>query len=63
MKLTFSTIFILVTLTLFAQKKVLDHSDFDIWNTIKNQSISNDGQFVMYSLEKGERDNFLKIKE
>ncbi len=63
MKLTLSTILILVSVTLFAQKKVLDHPDFDIWNTIKNQTISNDGQFVMYSLEKGEKDNFLKIKD
>lgn len=63
MKLTLSTILILVSVTLFSQKKVLDHPDFDIWNTIKNQTISNDGQFVMYSLEKGEKDNFLKIKD
>ena len=49
--------------TSFAQKKVLNHKDFDIWNVIKNQTISNDGNFIMYSLEKGEKDNFLKIKD
>ncbi|WP_347925969.1 prolyl oligopeptidase family serine peptidase [Pontimicrobium sp. SW4] len=47
----------------FAQKKILDHKDFDIWNTIKNQAISIDGKFVVYTLEKGEKDNHLKIKD
>lgn len=47
----------------FAQKKVLDHKDFDIWNTIRNQGISVDGKFVMYTLEQGEKDNHLKIKD
>ena len=53
----------LVTLSAFGQKKVLDHADFDIWNTIQNQRISNDGKYIMYSLERGEEDNFLKIKD
>lgn len=44
-----------------AQKKVLDHPDFDIWNTIESPSLSSDGQHVMYSLERGEADNFLYI--
>ncbi|MCO4820875.1 MAG: S9 family peptidase [Flavobacteriaceae bacterium] len=47
----------------YAQKKTLDHSDFAIWNSIKNQSISSDGDYVIYSLEKGEKDNHLKIKD
>ena len=47
----------------FAQKKVLDHPDFEIWNTIQNQKISSDGNYVMYSLEKGEKDSHLKIKD
>ena len=47
----------------FSQKKVLDHKDFDIWNVIKDKTISTDGKFVMYSLEKGERDNQLMIKD
>jgi len=63
MKFSISTIVLLLCMNTFAQKKVLDHSDFDLWNTIKNQSISNDGKFVMYSLEKGEKDNHLKLKD
>ncbi len=53
MKLIYSTLFICVSLSLFSQKKVLDHKDFDIWNTIKNEAISPNGKYVMYSLEKG----------
>lgn len=48
--------------TLIAQKKVLDHTDFDIWNTIKKPSISRDGNYVLYHLEKGERYNTFKLK-
>ncbi len=47
---------------IFAQKKILDHPDFDIWNTIENESISRDGKYIMYSLERGEEDNFLEIR-
>jgi len=63
MKSVLTTILILLTLSTYSQKKILDHKDFDIWNTIKNKSISSDGNFIMYSLEKGEEDNFLKIKD
>ncbi len=59
----FSFILLLITINSFAQKKILDHKDFDIWNTIQDKTISPDGKYVMYSLEKGERDNHLKIKD
>ncbi len=52
---------ILCATTLNAQKKILDHSDFDIWNTIENESISSDGKYLMYDLERGEADHFLKL--
>ncbi|MBO3700250.1 S9 family peptidase [Roseivirga sp. E12] len=54
---------LLISVTAFGQKKILDHPDFDIWNTIENQRISRNGEFIMYSLEKGEEDNFLKIQD
>ncbi|MBE9490472.1 MAG: S9 family peptidase [Bacteroidetes bacterium] len=63
MKTFFTSICLLLVLNSFSQKKILDHKDFDIWNTIKNSTISPNGDFVMYSLEKGERDNNLKIKD
>ena len=63
MRKIFTILLVLCTLSLWSQKKVLDHKDFDIWNTIKNQAISVDGKYIMYSLEKGEKDNHLKIKD
>lgn len=58
-----SFLLILVSIGTFAQKKVLDHKDFEIWNSIKNKTISSEGNYIMYSLEKGEKDSFLKIKD
>lgn len=43
----------LISHSLFSQdlsKKQLDHSDFDVWKTISQAQISNDGQWVTYSL-------------
>jgi len=58
-------IFLLLTFftcAVFSQKKILDHKDSESWNAIKGKSISNNGNYIMYSLEKGEKDNHLKIK-
>jgi dipeptidyl aminopeptidase/acylaminoacyl peptidase len=63
MRITFTTLLIFISFTVLAQKKVLDHKDFDIWNTIQDETISNDGNFVMYAIEKGEKDSHLKIKD
>ena len=63
MKVSITTLLILISFTTFAQKKVLDHKDFEIWNSIKGQTISNDGNLVMYSLVKGEKDSHIKIKD
>lgn len=54
--------FLLLTISTFSQKKVLDHSDYEKWNTIQNSTISNNGAYVLYELEKGEKDATLKIK-
>ena len=63
MKNTLCSIFLLIVCSITAQKKVLDHSDFDLWNTVKNPSLSNNGNYVLYALERGEKDRFLKIKD
>ncbi|MBT8263852.1 MAG: hypothetical protein KJN75_00805, partial [Muriicola sp.] len=63
MKTALSALLLLVTLSLTAQKKVLDHHDFEKWNTIKKPTISPKGTHVMYSLEQGEKDQFLHIKD
>jgi len=63
MKTTLYTLLFLIVFSATAQKKVLDHPDFEIWNTIKGQSLSNNGKYLLYSLERGEKDRFLKIKD
>ena len=50
-------------ISIFSQKKKLDHKDFDVWNTIQMPTISSGGEYVMYSLVKGEKDSNLKIKD
>lgn len=59
--LSFALLFVFI-LPLTAQKKVLDHQDFEIWNTIENEMLSPNGKYIMYSLERGEADQFLKLK-
>ena len=54
--------FMIISLSTFSQKKILDHPDFDIWNKIVSQEISSDGNFIMYSVEKGEKDQHINIK-
>jgi len=39
----------------------LEHEDFDIWKTIENEQISNNGRFVLYQLEPGEGDPTLVV--
>ncbi|TMM58678.1 S9 family peptidase [Maribacter algarum] len=60
----FIVLFVLfISFSVVAQKQVLDHSDYAKWNTIKGSLLSPDGENILYSLEQGEKDNFLKIKD
>ena len=59
----FAIILLIISLNIHGQKKVLDHKDFDIWNRIQNSQISTSGDYVMYSVQRGEEDSFLKIKD
>jgi len=47
-----------------AQKKPLDHESYNRWNSIRSQTISNDGRWVAYVLKPGdpEADSTLKIQ-
>ncbi len=62
MKPFFLALSLLLSFSLAGQKRILDHADFEIWKTIENERLSPDGAYVMYSLERGEADQFLKIK-
>ena len=55
--------FALIT-ELKAQKKILDHTAYDSWQFIKNQSISNDGKWITYALEKNSiSDPLIKLSD
>jgi dipeptidyl aminopeptidase/acylaminoacyl peptidase len=54
--------FILLASLSNAQKKTLDHSVYDGWQSIGERLISNDGKWVMYSITPQEGDNELVIQ-
>src|SRR5688572_30355406 len=54
--------FLLPTLFSFSQKKPLDHSVYDSWQSIGERMISNDGEWVVYSINPQEGDNELVIQ-
>ncbi|WP_430450769.1 prolyl oligopeptidase family serine peptidase [Rhodopirellula europaea] len=37
-------------------RRVLEHSDYDHWNTLTGTSISNDGNWIVYTVQSGEID-------
>lgn len=55
------TLFLTATI-LFAQKKPLDHSVYDGWQSIGERMISNDGKWVVYTINPQEGDNELVIQ-
>ena len=44
-----------------AQKRPLDHADYDLWNRIQNPRLSPDGRFVTYQLTPGEGDGLRPV--
>ena len=53
---------ILISQNILAQKKILDHPDFDIWNKVLNPKLSAEGDFIIYSIEKGESKPIWMVK-
>ena len=47
--------------TAFSQKKVIDHTAYDGWNTLKSEKISNDGNVICYEIKPHKGDGFLYI--
>ncbi len=43
-------------------KKRLDHDAYDLWNTLSGEKISEDGQWVMYSVQNGAIDGETTLK-
>lgn len=53
---------LLIPIISFAQKKPLDHSVYDSWQSIGEKLISNDGKIVAYTINVQEGDNKLVIQ-
>lgn len=53
---------LLIAYSTFAQKKPLDHSVYDSWQHIGERMISNDGKWVVYTIDPQEGDNELVIQ-
>src|SRR6188474_3808518 len=57
------TVFLLLSFNfLLAQKKPLDHTVYDSWQSIGERMISNDGKWVVYTINVQEGDNELVIQ-
>lgn len=63
MKHFFSLLLLGVTITLHAQKPVLDHTVYDSWKKVANEQISNRGRFVSYRITPQEGNSELYIKD
>ncbi len=55
-------LFLLLPFALFAQKKPLDHTVYDGWQSIGERMISNDGKWVVYTVTPQEGDANLYIQ-
>ncbi len=62
MKYLFFFAFLFALQSAIAQKKPLDHSVYDDWQSIGQKLISNDGKWVVYTIELQEGDNELVIQ-
>ena len=58
----FFIILFIIQVSVVAQKKPLDHSVYDRWESIGQKLISNDGKWVVYTIDPQEGDNELVIQ-
>ncbi|HEV8079656.1 MAG TPA: hypothetical protein VGP43_03015, partial [Chitinophagaceae bacterium] len=63
MKTTISLICIFITLNTFSQKKPLDHSVYDSWQSIGERIISNNGKAVAYTIPVQEGDATMTLQQ
>jgi dipeptidyl aminopeptidase/acylaminoacyl peptidase len=61
MKIFCTLIALVLVSTAFSQKKVIDHTAYDGWKTLKNEKISNDGNYISYELAPLRGDGYLYI--
>jgi dipeptidyl aminopeptidase/acylaminoacyl peptidase len=61
MQKTFTLVFLLFVNAAFAQKKPLDHTVYDSWESISSKQISNNGQWVAFTVAQQEGDAKLQV--
>lgn len=61
-KLFLPLVLVLSTLSVFAQKKPLDHSVYDGWQHVGERLISHDGRWIVYTIDPQEGDNELVVR-
>lgn len=62
-KLAFGAAALLLCINAWAQKKPLDHSVYDGWQSIASPLISNDGKWVVYQINPQEGDGVLVVTD
>ncbi len=62
MKYILSCLFVLLSLISIAQKKPLDHSVYDGWQSIADRTISRNGQYLAFAVNPQEGDGVLYVK-
>ena len=63
MKRFLSTCLFFLAITAHAQKKPLDHSVYDQWQSIKDVVLSNDGNWISYTVAPQEGDGNMFVKQ
>ncbi len=61
MKIFCTLLALVLVSTAFSQKKVIDHTAYNDWKTLKNEKISNDGNYISYEVTPLRGDGFLFI--
>ncbi|MBS1580415.1 MAG: S9 family peptidase [Bacteroidetes bacterium] len=62
-KINLSLIALVIVIVAAAQKKPLDHSVYDAWQSVGERAISNNGNFVAYTITPQEGDAILYIQK
>lgn len=63
MKKIFFQVLLFTGVSVFAQKKPLDHSVYDGWKSVGERMISNDGKYIVYAINPQEGDGDLIIQD
>ncbi len=63
LSLLLSVIFLITALTIAQERRPLSHADYDRWETLSSQAISNDGQRVLYIIKPEMNDGNLFMSE